>query len=301
MDNFEYLSYRSYTSKAEAHKAFNTLCGIVDGIAMDNAINDIELKELDIWCENHSHLMHSNPFRDIVSNIQSLLINSDDFSFETLKDIRWLCEIHKDGFTYYDTFSSDLQSLNGILHGIMADGELLDSEIHSLAGWLEDNQHLSSFYPYDTIFNIVGEVVEDSKIDEVERLLLKTFFKDFIIFNNEDIKEKIELETRNILNKNSYYHKVSRVEIIENQFCFTGESSRNVSRGKIKNIILEYGGKYVDSVSSKTKYLIVGDKGNPCWVFTTYGRKIESAINLTNKGCELLIIHEDDFWKEIES
>jgi hypothetical protein len=45
----------------------------------------------------------------------------------------------------------------------------------------------------------------------------------------------------------------------------------------------------------------VGDKGNPCWVFATYGRKIESAINLTNKGCELLIIHEDDFWKEIES
>ena len=40
MENAENLGYRRYTSKAEAHKAFNTLCGIVEGIAMDNKIND---------------------------------------------------------------------------------------------------------------------------------------------------------------------------------------------------------------------------------------------------------------------
>ena len=43
MENLEDLGYRKYTSKAEAHKAFNTLCGIVEGIAMDNKINDNEI------------------------------------------------------------------------------------------------------------------------------------------------------------------------------------------------------------------------------------------------------------------
>ena len=104
MENLEDLGYRRYTSKAEAHKAFNTLCGIVEGIAMDNKINDNEIRELESWCENHQHLMHSNPFKDVISNIQSLLTDSDDFCLETIKDIKWLCEIHKDEFSYYKTF-----------------------------------------------------------------------------------------------------------------------------------------------------------------------------------------------------
>jgi hypothetical protein len=301
MENLEDLGYRKYTSKAEAHKAFNTLCGIVEGIAMDNKINDNEIRELESWCENHQHLMHSNPFRDVISNIQSLLTDSDDFCLETIEDIKWLCEIHKDEFSYYKTFSSDLQILNGILHGIMADGELLDSEIYSLANWLENNQHLATYYPYDKIMSLLGEVLEDSKIDEDERLLLKSYFKDFIFMNNEDIQTQIESETKEVSSNHSYYSRVLKVEIIENQFCFTGMSSRNISRNKIKEVVLEHGGKYVDGVSSKTKYLIVGDLGNPAWAFASYGRKIEKAINLNNsKGLEILIIHEADFWKEID-
>jgi hypothetical protein len=301
MGNIEDLGYRRFTSKAEAHKAFNTLCGIVEGITMDNKINDNEIRELESWCENHQHLMHSNPFRDIVSNIQALLTDSDDFCFETIEDIKWICDIHKDGFAYYKTFSSDLQKLNGILHGIMADGELLDAEIYSLANWLENNQHLATYYPYDKIVSLVGEVLEDSKIDEDERLLLKSYFKDFITINNNDIQTQIESEIKEVSSKHSYYSKVLKVEIIENQFCFTGMSSRNISRNKIKEVVLEHGGKYVDGVSSKTKYLIVGDMGNPAWAFASYGRKIEKAINLNNsKGLEILIIHESDFWKELD-
>lgn len=300
MGNFEELGYRRFTSRAEAHKAFNTLCGIVDGIAMDLKLNDREIKELDNWCENHQYLMHSNPFRDIISNIQAILTDSDEFSLEIIEDIKWLCNIHKDGFSYYKTFSSDLQILNGILHGIMADGELLDSEIYSLANWLENNKHLSTYFPYDNILSIVGEVLEDSKIDEEERILLKSYFKDFIFINSEEIQTQLESETVEKSRKISYYNKVSKVDIIESQFCFTGVSSRNISRDKIKEVILEYGGKYVDNISTKTKYLIVGDKGNPAWAFAAYGRKIEKAINLNNsKGSEILIIHEDDFWKEL--
>jgi hypothetical protein len=301
MEDFEDLHYRKYTSKTEANKAFNILCGIVEGISMDNIINEQEIKELEIWCENHNHLMHLNPFRDVVTNIQSIITNIDDYSIEVIKDLKWLCENYKIFFTKYDVISSELQNLNGILHGIMADGDLLDSEIYSLANWLEANQHLSTFFPYDKILNVVGEILEDSKIDETERLFLKNYFKEFIIFNDSDIQLHIDLETKDVINKHTYYHKVAKVDIIENQFCFTGTSSKNLSQHEIKEIILERGGKYVNSVSSKTKYLVVGDMGNPSWAFATFGRKIQEANNLnSNKGLNILIIHEDDFWKEIE-
>ena len=63
----------------------------------------------------------------------------------------------------------------------MAVGELVDSEIYSLAAWIENHQHLSSFYPYDSIFKIVGDALEDSITDEEEILLLKTFLKILLI------------------------------------------------------------------------------------------------------------------------
>ena len=149
--------------------------------------------------------------------------------------------------------------------------------------------------------NILSEVLEDSKIDEEERLLLKSYFNDFIFINNDEIQTQIDLETKEVMSDHSYYSKVLRVEIIENQFSFTGKSSRKVSRDKIIELINEHGGKYVDGVSNKTKYLMVGDMGNPAWAFAAYGRKIEKAKNLNNsKSAEILIIHEDDFWKELD-
>jgi hypothetical protein len=56
----------------------------------------------------------------------------------------------------------------------------------------------------------------------------------------------------------------------------------------------------VNSVSRKTNYLIVGDDGNPCWAFACYGRKVEKAINLRKQGTQIIIVHENDFWREID-
>jgi hypothetical protein len=61
----------------------------------------------------------------------------------------------------------------------MADGKLLDEEIYSLANWLENNQQLATYYPYDKIVSLVGEVLEISTINEDERLLLKILLVGF--------------------------------------------------------------------------------------------------------------------------
>ena len=56
----------------------------------------------------------------------------------------------------------------------------------------------------------------------------------------------------------------------------------------------------MNSVSKKTNYLIVGDDGNPCWAYACYGRKVEKAINLRKEGAQIIIVHENDFWDEVE-
>ena len=53
MKDLDDISYRMYTGKSEAHKAFNSLRGIIKGIALDTKVNQKELDELELWCENH--------------------------------------------------------------------------------------------------------------------------------------------------------------------------------------------------------------------------------------------------------
>lgn len=52
------------------------------------------------------------------------------------------------------------------------------------------------------------------------------------------------------------------------------------------------------SLQTKDTFIIWLDemeKGNPCWAYACYGRKIEKAMELRKKGAQILIVHEADF------
>lgn len=89
------------------------------------------------------------------------------------------------------------------------------------------------------------------------------------------------------------------VVILNNTFCFTGTSSRT-KRSEIKEIIESLGGTFSNSVTKKTRYLVIGDEGNPCWAFACYGRKVEKAVANRKEGLPIQIIHENYFWKYVE-
>jgi len=135
--------YRHFTPKSEAHKAFNTLRGIIKGISIDKRINDREIKELELWCDKHDFLSRKNPFKDLITNIQ-IIISDNIVSQEEIEDMEWLCNKFSDGFTYYDNNTSDLQRLQGICHGILSDGDIENEEISELYQWLLEHEHLET-------------------------------------------------------------------------------------------------------------------------------------------------------------
>jgi hypothetical protein len=64
----------------------------------------------------------------------------------------------------------------------------------------------------------------------------------------------------------------------------------------MKAMARDRGAKVVESVSPDLDYLIVGVGGNPCWAYSSYGRRIEKALELRRQGSKLLIVHESDFF-----
>lgn len=295
----EIKEYRQFTKPAELHKAVNTLKGLVAGITTDRKVNDDEISELINWCMAHKHLDNRHPFKELIPLIEDAckdgIVTSDESN-----DIIWLCNNFISDSDYYDLITSSLQFLQGLVHGIMADGEITDAEIHSLKTWIRTNDYLVGCYPFDEIESILLTILADGVVTEDERNILKVFFSNFI-----DLTTSYNINQPDIDELKKKYSiggicAICQEIVFENSvFCFTGESTR-AKRKDIAELIESLGGEFKSSVTNKTRYLIVGNEGNPCWAFSCYGRKIEDAIARRKNGQNLTIVNEIDFWDIVD-
>lgn len=292
MDALEQFKIQIYTSKAQADKAINSLKGILLGINSDGQINAKEIEELDRWVIEHNHLINRNPFNEFLSLIQNRISNKIPSS-EAIEDLFWLCQKYEGDNYYYSGVTSDLQILQGICHGILADGEINDHEIFDLHNWLQTNEHLNTYYPYDEIRSLILSVVADKVIDDQERTVLKAYFNQFVNLHNPEIKSQISSETAGV-NIAGLCTSDPQVTFPGKTFCITGILQRG-NREDIQKAIELRGGIPTESVTKKTDYLIVGDNGNPAWAFSCYGRKVEKALSMRKEGHTIVLIHEFDF------
>ena len=291
--------YRQFTKPAELHKAVNTLRGIIAGISTDAKIGSSEIQELAHWCEVHSHLRNRHPFSEILPVVEAAC-SDGVISEEESKDILWVCSSFADSGTYYNTVTSTIQFLSGMIHGIMADGEISDSEIAALQSWIRTNDFLAGTYPFDEINSLLCSIMADKKVDEDERNELLAFFSNIIEFKNSfNLIERDYVDLREKYSVGGICAVCPEVIREGKNFCFTGESYR-ATRKELSDLIAQLGGAFKNSVSSKTDYLIVGNAGNPCWAYACYGRKIEEAVNIRKNGGKIVIVNETDFWDTID-
>lgn len=298
MADYDDLPFRQFTSKSEADKAINSLKGILIGINIDGKVNDAEMQELNNWCGKHLNLINRNPFQEFMQTIQAALVDPSNRE-ELITDLYWLCQKYEGDSYYYNVATTDLQTLQGICHGILADGIVTDEEVVAFNKWLEDNTHLATYYPYDELRSVVLSALEDGKIDEDERRHLTAHFKEFVNLTDENLTEKIKSSIGDstitgICTKNP------QISISSKSFCFTGVSVK-AKRSDIEKKVKSLGGIFNSNVTKTTDYLIIGDGGNPCWAYACYGRKVESAVILRKQGHRILLVNEGDFWKHVDN
>ena len=292
MSNIDQEMLKIYTSKSQADKAIGSLKGLLLGIQADGEVNEKEIIELRKWVSKHKQLVNRNPFNEFMTIIEETISNKIPPK-ETIEDLFWLCQKYESDSYYYNAVTTDLQILQGICHGILADGIITDKEIYDLQKWLDENEHLNTYYPYDEIRSLVLSVLSDNKINEEEKVVLMAFFKQFVQIQDDEVSQKIQDTTIDV---NIFGLCTSEPEVIfeGKTFCITGVLQRG-NRENLHRDIIKFGGIPTDSITKKTDYLIVGDNGNPAWAFSCYGRKVEKAINLRKEGHTIMLIHEFDF------
>ncbi|WP_445425199.1 BRCT domain-containing protein [Alishewanella sp. HL-SH06] len=280
-------------TKAHINKSVNTLIGIVEGIAVDQLINDQEIAFLNLWLAENVNYLNQHPFNELIPVIENALADSV-LTSEEKEDILWLCD-KLTSTEYFDLITAGIQRLHGILGAIACDNKITEAELRGLRGWLNDHSHLKTIWPYDEVDALITHVLADGSVSADEQRSLLNFFMEFSVIADDKTITTPSLEGKNLIGVCAICPDI----LFDNKiFCFTGESSR-FKRSELAKIVSSVGGIFANKITQKTNYLVIGSNGNPCWAYSCYGRKVEHAIKLRQTGIPLVILHENDFYDAI--
>ena len=288
-----------FTRRQRVDRDVHTLEGIIKGIAIDHVIAAEELRELRDWVRDHSKLVGQHPFTELVPRVEAALADGK-IDEEEHSDILWLCQNLSSDSVYYDHVTSDLQRLQGILHGLLADGRINDDEIRGLSLWMDEHSYLRRCYPYDEIDTLLTQVLRDRRIDDQERRNLASFFEDFVNYSvARQVQNARSTGSKRPGKLTGLCAVQPTIEFSDRVFCVTGASER-ARRAEMARIITSHGGHFSQGVGERLDYLVVCSHDNPAWAYTCYGRKVEQAMELRSVGRRLLLVHESDFWDAVE-
>lgn len=246
---------------------------------------DITKYRLDYVCDylNIKLDNHHDAYNDAEASLKifEYIKNNYDISNEDIDEYLYDGNSvkHREMKIAYTDDTKSLQELKSIIEKIMFDKEIDKIEVENLKTWLLLHHHLIGNYPFDKINEIVNNVLDDENITKEEYEQLNMVFNEFI-------------------NPLSTTNENSNIVFENRLFCLTG-SFNNGSKEDIENKIISKGGICSKSLTSKVNYLIVGGAGSDAWKFGNYGGKVQKAMELNEKGKNIVIIGEDEFMKEI--
>jgi hypothetical protein len=290
-------------TKTYIKKSIERLYGIIEGVSVDCTVNDEEIAALNKWLNTHEYLNCVEPFKGLDALLQDILSDGVIDADEREELVEWCADtINEQGFL--DEFTDIVRRLHGIFSGIMCDSIIRKEELEGLKDWLLDYEQFSGWWPFNELGKIIHNILEDGQIDKKEHEMLSIFFNDFaeqilpdpVIHDEEYWMENFRTSPSPIFKSISSICENDPDICFEGKcFCFTGPAATGV-RADLVGVVYDLGGWAKNNVGGALDYLVVGAQSSPAWVYSTYGRKIETVMNQKeNAKARAQIISENDF------
>lgn len=163
------------------------------------------------------------------------------------------------------------QTLLGICAGITSDAKINDQEISYLRTWISDHPEVVTSWPGNAIAKRIDDILSDGIITDEERQDLLS------ILQRVSGNEFAETGSATPAGPAIPFDDDPSIFFKHMTFCFTGQFFYG-TRAACERAVMKLEAMPVDNVSGKLDYLVVGSVVSPDWANTTYGRKIETAI-----------------------
>jgi NAD-dependent DNA ligase len=178
-----------------------------------------------------------------------------------------------------------IDELIGLVRGILADGEVSEAETIALAAWTLKHDEITNDWPVNVLARRLNRIFADGRVDDTEREDLQALLVEILGENENPL---VTPSATLPLSK-----PAPDVIFDQNIFVFTGKFAfgpRRICEAEV----LERGGKVASSVTLQTSYLVIGSVGSRDWIHSSWGRKIEKAVEY-RQLCPLAIISEQQW------
>lgn len=265
--------YVQYISSPTIRKSIIDFYGTIRGIAIDEIIVPEECAYISQWREENLKYSDQKEISDIIEVIDKIL-EDGVIEHEEMQELITTVEEYFDIITA-SPITLATQVLNGMLKGITIDKEISTIEGINLRKWMYQNNYLKGYFPFDQIMSALDCVLEDDIITKEE--------SDAVIGIIKSLLEPVQ-ELREQINSVKGKH-----------VCLSGTFSHG-QKSDVEEIIIQDGGFIDFSLKKTTDILIIGDSECQAYAFGNYGTKVQKAIDYSNKGYDIKIIKESDYF-----
>jgi NAD-dependent DNA ligase len=181
-----------------------------------------------------------------------------------------------------------IDELIGLSQGLLADGVLDQIEAEFLYKWLAKNKAVSANPIIGNLFDQVTEMLMDGVLSKDE---------------SRDLFETLEQFSGGNFGLGELQKSTSlpidapppKLDFKDRRFCFTGTFLYG-TRKECTAAVTTRGGSG-GSLTKDTDFLVIGIYATDSWVHSSYGRKIEKALEMKNAGSAIAILGEA-YWSE---
>lgn len=192
-------------------------------------------------------------------------------------------------FSHARVRDRSIDELLGLARGITADGQVNKSEAEFLQRWMIQASGLQDDPVFSILYNRIGSYLADGELDQEEA---EDLFDMLRALTGEDGKVHQYRRPTDLPLDDPF----PNVIFPEKNFVFTGVMAYG-PRKECELLVTEHGGSCRGGLSKKVDYLVIGTIANEHWMYSSYGRKIERAIELREQGHGVAIINEDHFMR----
>lgn len=169
-----------------------------------------------------------------------------------------------------------IDEMLGICKGILADGTVVEEEARFLSIWIRENPEVCGMFPGKLLVERLNRIFLDGVCSEDEREDLRALLMSFT-GQTDKVPVGQAGSTRII-----FEDPEPLIVIAGKSFSFTGKFVSG-TRTWCADQTTKRGGIFHERPNVETKFLIVGTGGSRDWIHTSYGRKIEAAVEYREK------------------
>jgi NAD-dependent DNA ligase len=182
----------------------------------------------------------------------------------------------------------DLSEFLGLAKGLLGDGVISGEEASLVANWVDSHPAAAEQWPINQLVRRLTIIFSDGVVDDNERGELAEILASIVggtagVILGEDASTNLPFDA-----------PPPELRWEGSTFVFTGKFAFG-TRADCQRRVVSRGATCAANITTETDYLIIGTFGSRDWVHTSFGRKIQKAVEYRTSGVPLSIVAED-YW-----